>query len=64
MKGHERGGTYITCNLCPAPGIMRVIKSARIRWTGYAMAAWEKSVYRIMVGKAERKRPLGKPRCR
>jgi hypothetical protein len=26
--------------------------------------AWERKVYKILVGKAEGKRPLGRPRCR
>jgi hypothetical protein len=26
--------------------------------------AWERNVYRVLMGKPEGKRPLGKPRCR
>jgi hypothetical protein len=45
--------------------IVRVIKSRRIRWAGHV--AWmgeERSVYRVLVGKPEGKKPLGRPRCR
>jgi len=36
-----------------------------MRWTGYAARMGEKrSVYRVFVGKTERKRPLGRPRRR
>jgi hypothetical protein len=26
--------------------------------------AWERNVYRVLMGKPEGKRPLGRPRCR
>jgi hypothetical protein len=34
----------------------------RMRWAGYV--ARMRSAYRILVGKPEGKRPLGRPRCR
>jgi len=44
---------------------VRVIKSRIMRWAGHvARMGEERGVYRILVGKPEGKRPLGKPRCR
>jgi len=43
--------------------IVRVIKSIRMRWAGYmARMGEEMGVYRVLVGKLEGKRPLGRPR--
>jgi hypothetical protein len=40
-----------------------MIKSGRIRWTGNKACRGEKkNAYRILVGKPERKTPLGRPR--
>jgi len=48
-----------------SPNIVRVIKSRRIRWTGYVARIGEmRGVYRVLVGKPEGKRPLGRPRRR
>jgi len=45
--------------------IVRVIKSRRMRWTGHvARMGEEKRVYRVLVGKPEGRRPLGRPRGR
>ena len=44
---------------------MRVIKSRRMRWAGHvARMGEERAVYRVLVGKPEGKRPLGRPRRR
>ena len=44
---------------------MRVIKSIRMRWAGYvARMGEERGVCRVLVGKPEGKRPLGRPRRR
>jgi hypothetical protein len=44
---------------------VRVIKSRRIKWTGYVAVMEEgRGVYMVLVGKPEGKRPLGRPRCR
>jgi hypothetical protein len=52
-------------NLYSSPSIIRIIKSRRMRWTGYVARMGEKrNVYRLLVGKSERKRPLGRPRRR
>ena len=44
---------------------MRVIKSRKMRWAGHvALMGEERGVYRVLVGKLERRRPLGRPRRR
>jgi len=44
---------------------MKVIKSRRMRWAGHVVRMVERrGVYRVLVGKPERKRPLGRPRRR
>ena len=48
-----------------SPNIVRVIKSRRIRWAGHvARMGEERGVYRVLVGKPEGRRPLGRPRRR
>ena len=48
-----------------SPNIVRVIKWRRMRWAGHvARMGEEKGLYRVLVGKPEGKRPLGRPRCR
>jgi len=52
-------------DLYSSPNIVRVIKSRRMRWTGYvACMGEERGVYRVLVEKLEGKRPLGRPRRR
>jgi hypothetical protein len=52
-------------NLYSSPSIIRIIKSRRMRWAGYVAWMGEKRiVYRLLVGKPEGKRPLGRPRRR
>jgi hypothetical protein len=47
------------------PNITRQIKSRRMRWVGHmACMGEEREVYRVLVGKPEGKRPLGRPRRR
>jgi hypothetical protein len=42
-----------------------MIKSRRMRWAWHVARIGEKcNAYRILVGKPEGKRPLGRPRCR
>ena len=44
-----------------SPNVVRVIKSRRMRWAGHvALMGERKGVYRVSVGKPERKRPLGR----
>ena len=52
-------------DLYSSPNIVRVIKSRRMRWAGHvACMGKEKGVYRVLVGKPEGRRPLGRPRRR
>jgi hypothetical protein len=52
-------------NLYSSPSIIRIIKSRRTRWAGHVARMGEKRiVYRLLVGKPEGKRPLGRPRRR
>jgi hypothetical protein len=47
------------------PNIVRVVKSRRMRWAGpVARRGEERGVHRVLVGKPEGKRPLGRPRRR
>jgi hypothetical protein len=44
--------------------IIRIIKLRRMRWAGRVARMGEKrNAYRLLVGKPEGKRPLGRPRC-
>ena len=44
---------------------MRVIKSRRMRWAGHvARMGEDRGVYRVLLGKLEGRRPLGRPRRR
>ena len=52
-------------DLYSSPNIVRVIKLRRMRWTGHvARMDEERGVYKVLVGKPEGKRPLGRPRLR
>jgi hypothetical protein len=52
-------------DLYSSPSIIRIIKSKRTRWAGHVARMEEKrNVYRLLVGKPEVKRPLGRPRRR
>jgi hypothetical protein len=52
-------------DLYSSPSIIRIIKSRRMRWAGHVARMGEKrNTYRLLVGKTEGKRPLGRPRCR
>jgi len=52
-------------DLYTSPNIVRVIKSRRLRWAGYvARMGEERGVCKVLVGKPEGKRPLGRPRRR
>jgi hypothetical protein len=49
--------------LYSSPNTIRQIKSRRMRWAGHvARMGEETKVCRVLVGKSERKRPLGRPR--
>ena len=48
-------------NLYSSPNIVRVIKSRRMRWAGHVAHMGEgRAVYRVLVGKPEGRRPLGR----
>jgi hypothetical protein len=48
-----------------SPNIVRVMKSRRMRWAGFVACMGEsRDVYRVLVGKPEGKRRLGRPRRR
>jgi hypothetical protein len=52
-------------SLYSSPNNFRVIKSRRMRWVGQVARMGEgKGVYRVLVGRPEGKRPLGRPRRR
>jgi len=52
-------------DLHSSPNNVRVIKSRRMRWAKHAARMGERrGVYRVLVGKPEEKRPLGRPGCR
>ena len=49
-------------DLYSSPNIMRVIKSRRMSWAGHvARVVEERGAYRVLVGKPEGKRPVGRP---
>ena len=48
-----------------SPNIVQVTKSRRMRWAGHVARMREgRGVYRVLMGKPEGKRPLGRPRHR
>ena len=56
---------YIYIYIYSSPNIVRVIKSRRMRWAGHvARMGEERGAYKVLVGKPEGKRPLGRPRRR
>jgi len=52
-------------DLYSLPSIVRVVKSRRMRWAGHVVRMGEgRDVHRVLVGKPEGRRPLGRPRRR
>jgi hypothetical protein len=50
-------------NLYSSPNIFRVFKSRRMRWAGHVARIGEgRGIYRVLVGRPEGKRQLGRPR--
>ena len=48
-----------------SPNTVQVIKSRRMRWAGYVARMEEgRGLHKVLVGKPEGKRPLGRPRRR
>ena len=59
LHNEELNGLYYS------PNIVRVIKSRRMGWAGHVARMGEgRGVYGVLVGKVERRRPLGRPRRR
>jgi len=52
-------------DLYSSPNIFRVIKSRRMKWAGHVTCMGERrGIYRVLMGKPDGKRPLGRPRHR
>jgi hypothetical protein len=52
-------------DLCSSPNVIWVMKLRRMRWEGHEMRVGKRrSAYRVLVGRPEGKRPLGRLRCR
>jgi hypothetical protein len=52
-------------DLYSSPSIIRIIRSRRMRWAGHvARMGKKRNSYRLLLGKPEGKRPLGRPRRR
>jgi hypothetical protein len=50
-------------SLCSSPNIIWVIKSRRMMWVGHVACMEEgRYVYRVLVGRPKRERPLGRPK--
>jgi hypothetical protein len=57
LHNEELNDLYFSLN------IVWVIKWRRMRWTGHVACIGERrGAYRVLVGKPEEKRPLGRPR--
>ena len=57
LHNEELNGLY------SSPNIMRVIKSRRMRWAGHvARMEGGRGVHKVLVGKPDGKRTLGRPR--
>jgi hypothetical protein len=65
IGGLRKLQNYEFHNMYSSSNIIRMMTSRRMRWAGHVARMWEgMSAYRILVGKPEGKRPLGRPRCR
>jgi hypothetical protein len=52
-------------NLYSSPDIISQVRSRRVRWAGHvARMGDERKLYKVLVGKPEGNRPLGRPRRR
>jgi hypothetical protein len=52
-------------DLYSSPNIVKVIKSRRMKWVGHVARMGEgRGVSRVLVGRSESERPLGRPRRR
>ena len=68
MKLQENGESYIMLSdiaLYSSPNIIRNLKSRRLRWPGHeARMRQSRNAHRVLLGKPEVKRPLGRQRRR
>jgi hypothetical protein len=56
---------YVLNNLYSSPNTLRVIKLRKMRWAGHVARMGEgRGVYRVLMGKPEGRRALGRPRRR
>jgi hypothetical protein len=64
--GHpQANSTKYLKKLYSSPSVIRRFKSRRMRWAGHvARMGAKRNAYRLLVGKPEGKRPLGRPRRR
>jgi hypothetical protein len=52
-------------DLYSSPSIIRIIKARGVRWAGHvALMGDKRNAYRLVLGKPEGRRPLGRPRHR
>ena len=59
LRNSELYGLY------SSPNTIRSIKPMRVRWARHvARMGWRRKMRRVLVGKPEGKRPLGRPRLR
>ena len=67
-KLQENGESYNNVELhalYSSPNIIRSLKSRRPRWAAHVLRMEQyRNAYRVLVGKPEGKRPLGRPRRR
>jgi hypothetical protein len=62
---HMQGDETKSVHKYSSPSIIRIIKSRRMRWAGHVARMMEKRhAYRLLVGKPEGRRPLGRLRRR
>jgi hypothetical protein len=54
--------SFITCTHHKI--IVRVMKLKRMKWIGHSTHGRHGKLYKILIGKLEWKRPLGRPTCR
>ena len=60
MRLHNEELNVLYCS----PNIVRVIKSKIMSWVGHVASMGEEGAYRVLVGKSDGKRPLGRHRSR
>jgi hypothetical protein len=51
-------------DLYSSPSVIRIVKVRRMRWADHVARMEKRNVYRLLVGKPEGRRPLGRSRRR